>query len=246
MIKVCQQTKEIIAAATKYCSLIKIESVLIDKSGIRAKNEESAVYVIEPNDFDFLEFDKIFINRVDAFTKRLKMFESSKIDYDILVDVKESDGETYAARSVIKGGNTQVEIRCGNPDIVVNGRWPKKFNDEIFYKLNIDPEELSIIKRGISAMGADTFEVYSEDGNTVKIKITDVEGDVLSNELSSPMEALSDSAEKVFGFSYAFKTAMPLLSQCASENSDIKISKMGVMCLKVSGIGVYVFPTAKV
>jgi len=243
MIKLSEDSKNIIIAAAKYCNLVKIESVMIDKSGIRAKQDEFAVYVIEPGDFDFLEFDEMFINRVDSLAPRIKMFEASKIDFDAFVETKEKDsGETIVTKIILKGGKTSVEVRCGNSSINARNRLPKKFNDPIHYEFELDKQELALLKRGLSAMGADHFEIVSENGKTVSVRITDVEGDVLKKELETELKILETEAEEEVNFSYIFKILIPLLSRAVEEDSKIQISQKGVMCLSISGLSVYIFP----
>jgi len=243
MIKLSEDSKNIVVAAAKYCNMVKIEAVMIDKKGIRAKQDDFAVYVIEPGDFDYLEFDEMFMNRVDSFAPRIKMFEASNIDFDIFVETKENDaGDHFVTKAILKGGKTSVEVRCGNPSIVARNRWPKKFNDPIDYQFTLDKEELAILKRGLSAMGADHFEVSSEDGETISVRIVDVEGDVLKKELDAELNVLNDDAEEEMKFSYIFKILIPLLTQAVSQESEIRISRKGVMCLNISGLSVYIFP----
>lgn len=243
MIKLSEDSKNIVVAAAKYCSLVKIEAVMIDKKGIRAKQDDFAVYVIEPGDFSYLEFDEMFLNRVDSFAPRIKMFESSKIDFDIYVETKENDsGDTFVTKAILKGGKTSVEVTCGNPSIVARNKWPKKFNDPIDYEFSLDKDELALLKRGLSAMGADHFEVLSEDGVSVSVRIIDIEGDVLNKELDKSLTILNDDAEEELKFSYIFKILIPLLTQAVNQDSEIRISRKGVMCLSISGLSVYIFP----
>lgn len=243
MIKLSEDSKNIIVAAVKYCNLVKIEAVMIDQKGIRAKQDDFAVYVIEPGDFSYLEFDEMFIHRIESFAPRIKMFESSKIKFDIFVETKENDsGVTYVTKAILRGGKTSVEIRCGNPSVVARNRWPKEFNDSIYYEFALAKDELALLKRGLSAMGADFLEILSEDGQTVQVRITDVEKDILTKELNTPMKLIDDDAEDEMNFSYIFKIIIPLLSQAVEQESSIRISRKGVMCLNISGLSVYIFP----
>lgn len=243
MKKLSEDSKNIVVAAAKYCNLVKIESVMIDKTGIRAKQDDFAVYVIEPGDYDFLEFDEMFINRIDSFAPRIKMFESSKIDYDVYIETKENDsGGDVVTKVLLKGGKTSVEVRCGSPAINARNRLPKKFNDPIYYEFELDKGELALLKRGLSAMGADHFEVVSEDGEKISVRITDIEGDVLKKELEKELTIVDEDAEEELNFSYIFKILIPLLSRAVEEESKIEISRKGVMRLSISGLSVYIFP----
>jgi hypothetical protein len=242
MINLCSDTQKIIAFAVKYCDLVDIDSLLIDKNGIRAKQDEKAVYLIEPGDYDFLEFDTLYINRVKALSPRIKMFETSKMDYDINAELKElKDGSSVVKKLIISGGKTTVNF---NTSIITKGlNLPKQMKDLEYYKVNMDSKDLTILKKGISAMGAENFKIFSEDGE-VKCEIVDIERDLLSQNVASKFKTLNNDAPDDFEFHYNFKIIFPLLQEAGrdSETFNIVITRKGVMCLTINGLSMYIFP----
>lgn len=241
-IKLSGQTKQIIAFAVKYCDLVDINSLLIDKNGIRAKQDEKAVYLIEPGDYDFLEFDSLHINRVNALSPRIKMFDTSKMDYEIHASIKElKDDSQIVQRLIIKGGKTEVKF---NTSIMVkNLNLPSKMNDPEYYNIEMKSNDLQILKKGVSAMGAENFKIYSEDGG-VKCEIVDIENDYLYQEISDSFNTLNDDAPDEFSFNYNFKILFPLLQESArsGDSFEIRITRKGVMRLIINGLSMYIFP----
>lgn len=242
MIKLSNDTQKIIAFAVKYCDLVDISSLLIDKNGIRAKQDEKAVYLIEPGDYSFLEFDTLYINRVKALSPRIKMFETSKIDYSIDAEVKElADDTKIVSQLLLKGGKTKVKF---NTSILTKGtNLPREMRDPKYYSFTIQSSDLTILKKGISAMGAEQFKIYNKDDN-VHCEIVDIERDSLNQEVSSEYELLDEDAPQDFEFMYNFKILFPLLQEAGrqSEKIEIQVTRKGVICLIINGLSMYIFP----
>lgn len=242
MIDFCKETQQIIAFAVKYCDLVDIDALLIDKNGIRAKQDEKAVYLIEPGDYDFLEFDTLYIKRVKALSPRIKMFETSKMDYDIKAKVKElQDGTNVVSKLIIKGGKTTINF---NTSIITKSlNLPKRMKDPEYYKIKMYSEDVRMLKKGISAMGAENFKLFTENGS-VKCDVVDIENDTLSQNLCDSFKILNSDAPDDFSFDYNFKIIFPLLQEAArdSENFKVIITRKGVMCLIINGLSMYIFP----
>ena len=242
MIELSTDTKEIIAFAIKYCSLVDINALMIDKKGIRAKQDEKAVYLIEPGDFDFLEFDVFYTNRVKDLFPRIKMFETSKIDYDILADVKQlQDGTNIVSKLMVKGRNTKVNFNTSM--ITKNSNLPRQMKDPLYHQFIINTEDLTMLKKGISAMGAEEFKVFTKD-DEVHCQIKDIEGDTLEQKLADSFKSLDDDADEDFEVSYNFKIIFPLLNEAGKEHDKfkVKITRKGIMLLKINGLSMYIFP----
>lgn len=243
MKKLSDDTRDLISFAVKYCNLLKIDSLLIDKSGIRAKQDEFAVYLIEPADLDYLEFDTLFIDRISSLAPRIKMFDTSKIDYSIGVVNKELDsGETLVNQLVIKGGNTKINFNCANPARLNANSLPKKVADKMTYSFQMDKACLDVLSRGVSAMGAAEVKLYSKDG-TVYAQVKDIEGDTLEHKVNDSYEVLISDGEPEFSFRYIFKMIVPLLREaCKEDDFSIVISRRGIMKLNINDLSMYIFP----
>lgn len=241
MLKLSSETKDIIVFAVKYCYLVGIDSLVIDKQGIRAKQDETAVYLIEPGDFDFLEFDSLYINRVKSIFPRFKMFETSKIDYDVYANIKQlNDDSLVVSQLRIQGSNTKVNFNAAM--LSKNVQLPRKMNDPNYYKFSVASDDLPILKKGISAMGAEVLKIYSKGGE-VYCQIKDIEQDVLTQKLTTSYKTLHDDADDDFDFAYTFKIIWPLLNEAGrdSENFKITITRKGIMLLKINGLSMYIF-----
>jgi len=242
MVKLSEKSKDIIAFAIKYCNLVDIKSLMIDKHGIRAKQDEKAVYLIEPGNFDFLEFDTLYINRVQSLYPRFNMFEKSKIPYELYADIKTLDDETTIVSKLrLKGERTSVSF---NTSILTEKGLPKKFKKPIFYSFNIKSDDLRLLNSGISAMGAKELKFYTTESGTVNCEITDIEQDVLTQELTDSYKIIDTNAPESFSVKYNFKIIFPLLNESGKEKEKIKIqiSEKGIMLLKINGLSMYIFP----
>lgn len=242
MVELSKDTQEIIAFAIKYCNLVDIDSVMIDKNGLRAKQDDKAVYLIEPGDFSFLEFDVLYTNRVKDLAPRLKMFETTKMDYVIHSEIKELQDDTnIVSKLILKGGNTKVSFNTSM--IAKNVNLPRQMKDPTYYQFSIQSNDLNILKRGISAMGAEEFKIYTEN-DEVYCQIKDIEGDVLTQKVASSFKQIDDDAEDDFEVSYNFKIIFPLLNEAGREHDKfkIKITRKGIMLLKINGLSMYIFP----
>lgn len=239
--KLSEDTKKLISFSVKYCRLLKIESLLIDKKGIRAKQDEFAAYLIEPGDFDFLEFDILFIDRISSLSPRIEMFEKSKIEYDMFIETKELDNSDHLAREIsVKGGRTNIKFNCANPALLNKNSLPKKVNDPIYFEFKMDKQCLDVLNRGVSAMGAEELCLYSE-GGAILANVKDIEGDVLTHKVNDSFKAHSD--EKDFKFNYIFKMILPLLREaCKQDDFNIEITRNGIMKLNINDLSMYIFP----
>lgn len=245
MIKLSEETKAIIAFAVKYCGLVKIDSLLIDKSGIRAKQDLTAVYLIEPGDYNFLEFDSLYITRIGSLVPRIKMFEGSKRSYDLYVDLKELDNEdTVVKQLIIKSGSTEIKFSCST--MPQKSRLPKKVNDPLYYEFDMEKDSLDILTKGVSAMGASFIKIFTEGGE-IKTSVKDIEGDTLNHVMTSSFEKIHKDSEDEFNFEYDFKVMLPLLKEAAKEGDNtlnIQLTRRGIMRLTINELSMYIFPEA--
>ena len=242
MIKLSDDTKEILSYAIKYCALVDIKTLMVDKKGLRAKQDEKAVYLIEPGDFDFLEFDTFYTNRIQSLSPKIKMFEKSKIDYEIHADLKTlEDDTTVVSKLKLSGGRTKVNF---NTSMVTEKGLPKRMKDPEYYSFTLNSEDLKVLKEGISAMGAKEFKLYTTEENGIDCEITDIEQDVLTQNIAESFNKLHEDSEDSFEVKYNFKILSPLLNEAAREKDKvkIKITRKGIMALKINGLSMYIFP----
>jgi len=242
MIKLSEESKDIITFAVKYCSLVDIKSLMIDKSGIRAKQDEKAVYLIEPGDFSFLEFDSLYTNRVQSLSPRLDMFAKAKLPYEIYADVKAlEDGSNVVSKLKIKADRTSVNF---NTSMLTEKGLPRKLRDPLYHSFDIKSKDLKILKEGISAMGAEEFKIYTKDNGEVNCDITDIEKDILTQSLADSYKNLDANSPDSFCVKYKFKIISPLLNEAGKRKDSIciKISRKGIMLLKINGLSMYIFP----
>lgn len=245
MIKLSEESRDIIAFAVKYCNLVDIKSLMIDKNGIRAKQDEKAVYLIEPGDFSFLEFDTLYTNRVQSLFPRLTMFSKAKLPYEIYADIKTlEDGSNVVSKLKIAGERTSVNF---NTSILTEKGLPKKVKDPIYHSFDIKSDDLRILKEGISAMGAEEFKIYTTDAGEVNCEITDIEKDVLTQSLADSYKNLDADSPDSLSVKYNFKIIFPLLNEAGREKDSIKIkiTRKGIMLLKINGLSMYIFPESE-
>lgn len=239
-----EASRNIIVFAAKYCNLVKIESVFITKEVITAKQDETAVYLVEPGDYDFLEFDTLYIDRISSLAPRLKLFESTKQDFEISAVIKDaSNGEKWVQQLILKNNKTSVRFNCGNPARLNRDKMPRVINESLYYRFEMTKDSLETLSRGLSAMGASTMKIFTENGS-VLCDVKDVEGDTLCHKIAEDFTALDTNSEDDFEYEYSFKTMIPLFKEAMKSNPsfDIEITRRGIMKLEVNGLSLYVIP----
>jgi hypothetical protein len=216
---------------------------MIDKSGLRAKQDETAVYLIEPGDYSFLEFDSFYITRVSALFSRIKMFETTKMDYNMFIDTKELDnGDKIVTTLVLKSDSTKASFGCCT--LPQKARMPKKVNDPTLVDFTVDKKSIDVLKRGVSAMGGEFVTLYN-DGDKIYAKVRDIEGDTLTHTISEDYNISLPDVDD-FSFEYEFKVAIPLLWESAREHEEfrIRLTRRGIMGLNINGLNMYIFAEA--
>lgn len=243
-VTLAEDSKNIIIFAAKYCNLVKIDSVFISKEVITAKQDEAAVYLVEPGDYDFLEFDVLFIARIASLAPRIKLFERKKSEFEIQANIKEtSDGEKWVQQLILKDDVTSIHFNCGNPAKLNRNKLPKVINDPLYYRFEITKATLDTLSQGLSAMGATKMQLFTKDEN-VFCDVKDVEGDTLCHKIAESFDGIHSDSEDDFEYEYSFKTMLPLFKEAMKENPsfDIELTKRGIMKLEVSGLSLYVIP----
>ena len=238
-----KQSSDIILFAAKYCNLVKIESVFITKDVITAKQDATAVYLVEPGDYSFLDFDTLYIDRISSLAPRLKLFEKSK-DFKISAVIKDAtNGEKWVQQIILENSKTTLKFNCGNPARLNRNRLPRVINESLHYRVELTKDSLDTLSRGLSAMGASIMRLFTRDGE-VYCDVKDIEGDKLCHKIASSFISLDEESEEDFEYEYTFKTMIPLFKEAMKENPafDIEITKRGILKLEVSGLSLYVIP----
>lgn len=237
-----KDSKSIIEFAVKYCNLVKIQSVFLTKTVITAKQDETAVYLVEPGDYDFLEFDTLYIDRIGSLAPRFKMFESG--DAKLYAVIKDSpEGEKWVQQLIMRNNKTDIRFNCGNPARLNRNRLPKSIKESLYYRIQMTKENLDTLSRGLSAMGASTLKLYSDEGAAM-CEVKDIEGDLLVHRIADDFLLLDGSSPEDFSHEYSFKTMIPLFKDALKDKPsfDIEITRRGIMKLEVNGLSLYVIP----
>ena len=243
-VKLDEGSRNIIVFAAKYCNLVKIESVFITKEVITAKQDETAVYLVEPGDYDFLEFDTLYIDRISSLAPRIKLFESNKKGFEIEAVIKDAaNGEKWVQQLIFKNSRTSVKFNCGNPARLNRDKMPRVINETLYYRFQLTKDSLDTLSRGLSAMGASTMKIFTENG-AVLCDVKDVEGDILCHKIAEDFTPLDSNSEDDFEYEYSFKTMVPLFREAMKENDsfDVEITRRGIMKLEVNSLSLYVIP----
>jgi len=243
-ITLSEKSRDIVLFAAKYCNLVKIESVFITQTVITAKQDETAVYLVEPGDYDFLEFDTLFIDRVSSLAPRIKLFERRDVNFEVQANIKEAtNGEKWVQQIILKDAKTTVRFNCGNPARLNRDKLPRVINESLYYRFEMDKKSLDTLSRGLSAMGASTMKLFTKNSE-VYCDVKDVEGDTLCHKIADEFTSLHTDSEDDFEYEYSFKTMIPLFKEAMKENPafDIEITRRGIMKLEVSGLSLYVIP----
>lgn len=233
-------TFSLIQDAIDVASMLNIDRFVIDSHSLRGHSQENGTILLLPFPDDTeLEFGAMGISRVTELKSRLRLLGDSA---KVIPDYKERDsGDKFVFRLNIKHNKTKVEFKCADPAQI---RAPKAMNDPDHFVFTFTNEDVALMLKSKSAMGADTVSFVSKDGKSVTFSVMGSEGDALTHELSTEVEVKADADE--FNFIYKTKILFPVLKEVldATKKSEVEVAvtRRGVMKMSIIDIPVFIFP----
>jgi hypothetical protein len=235
-----KETVSVIKNVIDTGKIFNVDVFIIDKTGIRARSNESYIYLAQKEDYGFLEFGSLCVNKITEFNKRLSFMESisGKEGFDIeLSGVKELDsGDTFVSKLQLVTSGTAVEIGG------VNGSrysLPWGIDDENLVSFDIEHNNIEVLsgfsravqnkKKSINIKGIDGIIVASSSDN---------EGDTATHILSSDSKFYNGTRD--FSFLYNIGNLTPMMR--GRLNMAFTLTERGILLTELNGINIIIFP----
>lgn len=236
--KLTAETLNFIQRVVNTADLVKIDSIIIEPNAVRAIDDNHTVFIFHTDDVPDMEFGSIGLNRTSVFTSRFELGKNMT-DFAVEATVEGSDPATMYARSLsMKAKGFKVEYRCANPNVI---RAPKQLHDEIVYSVRLDPEVVSMLQKGQTAMTTDEVTIIGNE-HGVFFEMSDINSDTMTYRFvnEATRTNIDDDEPVNFTHSYALKTILPLFK--ISPTGQFSVTTQGIMQVVVNGLNVYVMP----
>lgn len=248
--KLSQPTLDYIRNVVSTADMVKIDSIIIEPDRVRGIDENHTVFILQNTDVPALEVGSIGLNRLNVFTSRFDLGKSMS-DFTVDAVVEGDDPETSYARSLtMKAKGVKVEYRCANPGVL---KAPRLVHDVVRYRIQLNPEALMMMQKGMAAMSADTvtfvgsskgvhFEMSDINADKMQYQVTDVVHVIpLENADDQDDDDEEDDGDFSFSHGYQLKTLLPLFK--ANPIADIFFTvPEGMLKIVVNDLDVYVLP----
>lgn len=239
MKKLSSKTIEVIKRISEVGRAFNIEVFVLDKSGIRAKSDEAYIFLVQKENFDFLEFDSLCVSKISDFNSRLS-FMNNMTNFSVsLSQTKELDsGDIIVSKLRFVGDNTAIELGCADAS---RYKLPWDIKDDKLVSFEIGPESMNVLNTFPRIVHSKNRQLNIEgiDGIIVA-RARDVEGDEVTHVLSKDPEYVSDPSN--FKFCYSVNNVLSLIKTKRQEEITMTLTTRGVLESTVDGIKVMIFP----
>lgn len=243
--KLSQTSLDYIRNVVSTADLVKIDSIIIEPNRVRGIDENHTVFILHETNVPDLEVGSIGINRMGVFTSRFDLGKSLS-DFNVDAIVEGDDPKTSYARSLtMKAKGIKVEYRCANPSVL---KAPRIVHDVVKYRIQINPEVLSMMQKGMAAMSTDTVTfIGAKEG--VYIEMSDINADKLTYLITDVIHTLpsedgeDDEDEIDFQYSFQLKTLLPLFKTNPIADIFFTVPE-GMLKIVVNDLNVYVLSGA--
>ena len=227
---------EFIEKVIKTGKLANIESVIIDADSgtVRGIDEDRTVVLFHNENVPSFPVGLVGINRVGLFLSRVDIVKN-RDGFDVDAEVVEMDGVEYVKALHMKSADTKVDYRCAKPDTI---KAPKQINDTIIYRVQLNAEAVSVLQKGVAAMGTDTVSVVGGDG--VAFELQDISEDIFRHVFAADSVQLGEGITGEFAHKYPVKTLLALFGQ--NPDGFFEIGEKGILLIAVNDLNLYVLP----
>lgn len=243
--KIDEKSLNYILNVVKTAQLVKISNIIIEPDKVRAIDDEKSVVLFQDEDVPAMPFGSIGLNRTDVFVSRFDIAnQSGKFEVEAVmpqVDANKPDAVSFARALVMNGKGVKIDYRCANPATIGA---PKIINDQVKYLVEMTPDTVVMLTKGMGAMNADEVAFIS-DKNGVHIEMTDINGDKFTYKFAEravDVDDEDDSKDVSFNHRYPIKTLLPLFK--IASDVPFFLTSRGMMLIKVNGLNLYVLPRA--
>lgn len=239
MKELTQKTELVIRNAIDIATTLGIETMVIDSFSLRGQNIDNGVIMIKSMKDHKLEFDSMGLGRLNALKNRLNLFGKPSIKYDV---VDEDASQSVVAKLKIAEGRSSVTYKCQAPNLI---KAAKAINDVDYCKLVFKDEDVKTLLKGVGVIENISVNITIDD-ETVKITVSEKEGDSFTHELLVSATYLSDKTD-IISKSFKSQVLKIILSNYIKKDESAEvltatITQRGIMRFEILDLNIYLFP----
>jgi len=212
------------------CIPVGIDAIILEEGTVRGVNEDKTCVIISSVGVPELSTEiKMGLSRLSVLGNRLALFKS---DPQLVVDVKEN-ANNEASSIEISSPAAKVQFRCTSPSLI---KAPKKINDSIAHKIELDYDQIPFILSGAKAVTSKKAVIASKaDG--VFFEFTDVNQDTFSIKVA-------ESTGKVFVHHFPSDVFLTVLRRAINIEGKtfLNIGEVGTLSAIVNGYPLTILP----
>lgn len=214
---------------------LDIVDLLIEPGLVRGANDDRTAFILITQDVPSFPFGTMAINRLDLFQSRLSLANNSDT-----FQVEAETRDEFVRSLILKGKGLKVEYRCANPKIFEQKKIPKNIKEKIpVCQIKVSSDLVTMIQKGISAMGADYFRFVGTSDGKVQLEIIDVNSDKLTYEI--PNDQVLYSTE--FTLDFFSKLTLSAFKKSSSGAFEIYANKL--LTTKINDLDAYIIAKAE-
>jgi hypothetical protein len=218
-----------------------IDVFIVDKTGIRARCSDKYIFLVQADEFDFLEFESLCVARIPEFRNRLGFMTKLGKPFAMnIIDSKTLDsGDTVVRKLRMKSGMTSVEITGDNG---LKYKLPKTINEAELVKFTITDESIEVL-HGFPRAVQHKNKALNISGvsGIIAASTNDIEGDFANHILSTSPDWMTEEKQpRDFSFVYDSTNLIPMMR--GKEGIDVSLTERGIMTTEIDGITVIIFP----
>jgi hypothetical protein len=236
-----QKTIDIVTRVMEVGRPFNIDVFIIDKDGIRARCSDKYIFLVQLEEYDFLEFESMCVSRITDFRNRLNFMTKLGKDFDMnIIDSKTLDsGDTVVRKMQMKSGKTSVEITGDNGS---KYKLPKSINEPALVNFTITNESIEVL-HGFPRAVQHKNKALNISGvsGIIAASTNDIEGDFANHILSTTPDFMTEGKlPRDFSFVYDITNLIPMMR--GKLNIDISLTERGIMTTEIDEITVIIFP----
>lgn len=216
---------DFIQTTVQTAQLVDIDSIIIEPGKVRGVDDNRSVVIFQEGIPD-MSFGSIGLNRVDTFLSRLDVILGAKTQPTIEAQIDKD----YVRSLIMKTKGTKIDYRCAAPATI---QAPTHIHDEIVTDITVPPEAITMLAKGLTAMGnTENLTIISND-KEVRFCLTDINQDEFNHKFS-------DSIDYTFSYKYPVKYVLTLLKK--HPDGIFSVGEKGILKFELNGLGLYLMP----
>jgi hypothetical protein len=215
-----------ILSVCRMANTVGIDSVIIDKIGIRGVDQNKTTLIFNPVESTM---PAIAINRVQQLISQIELFDLKKAT---VIGITDQTGNCLQMIQITQG-RKKIDHRLGNPNII---KAPKQINDVFDTTITFNDDDVDTLIKSKRTISGEHVEL-SFDGTSFEIVIDDqINGDKFVHQLED------DQINGNTSFSYKYLIDSIIVSMKNNSTKTIHIGQKGMLKFDTSVAGIFFVP----